>query len=279
MRPSRGPGVSTITGAPGVAAGADHRAAGRRGRSALAEAGVAVGAGAGRVARVVGVQEVEPAGDRERALDRVARAPRRRRARGRCRSRSRARPGRRRPPSASQSRASASKRRATAFSPPAVFSISTGTSDSSISSVRGQRPTPSAIPSSAWPAWTITAVGADRGRRVAGLLEDLARAVADVRLRRADVDQVGRVDVDADRRSRGARPASGCGRRLLVRAAGSRGRSARSRRRARRRPRAELARRHALRSGPGQPSAQDQRGPTFRAASAGATLLRWPSAY
>ena len=50
---------------------------------------------------------------------------------------------------ASQSRASASKRRATAFSPPAVFSMNTGTSVSSISSVRGQRPTPSSSPSSA----------------------------------------------------------------------------------------------------------------------------------
>ena len=39
---------------------------------------------------------------------------------------------------------------------------------------------------------------ADRGRGLAGLGEDLARAVADVRLRRADVDQVGSVDVDAD---------------------------------------------------------------------------------
>ena len=58
---------------------------------------------------------------------------------------------------ASQSFASASKRRATALSPPAVFSRYTGTSDSSISSVRVQRPTPSSIPSSAWPGWTITA--------------------------------------------------------------------------------------------------------------------------
>jgi hypothetical protein len=58
---------------------------------------------------------------------------------------------------ASQRRESASKRRATAFSPPAVFSIRTGTSDSSISRVRSQRATPSETPSSACPAWTITA--------------------------------------------------------------------------------------------------------------------------
>ena len=45
----------------------------------------------GRVARVVGVQQVDPPDDREHPLDRVARAPRRRRGRGRCRSRSRAR--------------------------------------------------------------------------------------------------------------------------------------------------------------------------------------------
>jgi hypothetical protein len=35
---------------------------------------------------------------------------------------------------------------------------------------------------------------------LAGLLQDLARSVADVRLRRADVDQVGGVDVDIERR-------------------------------------------------------------------------------
>jgi hypothetical protein len=42
--------------------------------------------------------------------------------------------------------------------------------------------------------------GADGGGRIAGLLEDLARAVADVGLRRADVDQVGRVYVEVERR-------------------------------------------------------------------------------
>ena len=39
---------------------------------------------------------------------------------------------------------------------------------------------------------------ADGRRRLAGLVEDLARAVAHVRSRRAHVDQVGRVHVDAD---------------------------------------------------------------------------------
>jgi hypothetical protein len=41
--------------------------------------------------------------------------------------------------------------------------------------------------------------GADLRRGVAGLLEDLPRAVADVVLGRTDVDQVGSVDVDVDR--------------------------------------------------------------------------------
>jgi hypothetical protein len=40
----------------------------------------------------------------------------------------------------------------------------------------------------------------DRGGRVTGLLQDLARAVADVRFGRADVDQVRGVDVDVERR-------------------------------------------------------------------------------
>src|SRR5918911_1356289 len=37
--------------------------------------------------------------------------------------------------------------------------------------------------------------GADGGRRLARLAEDLARAVADVVARRADVDEIGRMDV------------------------------------------------------------------------------------
>ena len=81
----------------------------------LAEALVAVGAGAGRVAGVVGVQEVDLAGDREHPLDGRRRAPRRRRARGRCRSRSRGRSRGPRPrspgPRAGPARRSAARRR------------------------------------------------------------------------------------------------------------------------------------------------------------------------
>ena len=43
--------------------------------------------------------------------------------------------------------------------------------------------------------------GADLGGGVAGLLQDLARAVSDVVARRADVDQVGRVDVEGQARA------------------------------------------------------------------------------
>jgi hypothetical protein len=57
--------------------------------------------------------------------------------------------------------------------------------------------------------------GADRRRRLAGLLEDLPRPVADVRLRRADVDQVRRVDVDGER-GVADRIGLGVGRGLLV---------------------------------------------------------------
>jgi hypothetical protein len=42
--------------------------------------------------------------------------------------------------------------------------------------------------------------GADLGRRVAGLLQDLPRPVADVVLGRADVDQVRGVDVEGQLR-------------------------------------------------------------------------------
>ena len=63
------------------------------------------------------------------------------------------------------------------------------------------------MPSSAWPGMDDQRLGPDLGRRLAGLLEDLARAVADVAARRADVDQVGRVDVDvALRTSAGPAP-------------------------------------------------------------------------
>ena len=68
----RGPGVSTTTGAPAVAADSDHRRQRLGADLAGAEVGVAVGAGAGRVAGVVGVQEVDAAGDRQHALDGVA---------------------------------------------------------------------------------------------------------------------------------------------------------------------------------------------------------------
>ena len=81
--------------------------------------------------------------------------------------------------------------------------------------------------------------GADLGRRVAGLLEDLARAVADVRLRRADVDQVRRVHVEIDRGWPGSRRPRG-GEAAFATSPGRRGRSARSRRRGRPRPRAAL---------------------------------------
>jgi hypothetical protein len=61
------------------------------------------------------------------------------------------------PPIVSHKPARASKRRATAFSPPAVFSISSGTPLESFSRVPAQRANPASIPSSAYPGWTITA--------------------------------------------------------------------------------------------------------------------------
>ncbi len=96
----------------------------------------------------------------------------------------------------SQSRARASKRRPTAFSPPAVFSISRGTSLSR--QLEGAHPTTHSL------CDVVLGVSgvddhsrrADLCGRVARLLEDLARAVADVVPRRADVDQVRGVGVE-----------------------------------------------------------------------------------
>ena len=84
--------------------------------------GVPVGAGVERVAAVVGVHQVDAAGDRQHPLDDAGQLLAAGVARGRCRGRSRAPYS----PTASHSRASRSKRRAIALSPPAVFSIRIG---------------------------------------------------------------------------------------------------------------------------------------------------------
>ena len=154
------------------------------------------------------------AGDREHALDRVAEvlagrvrvagveaeAERRRRSRRR-RSRPRASPGRR---SGGRRRC---RRRRCSRSGPGPRSRASRACAASGRRPRRCRPRRGRRARSPPSAPML-------GRGVAGLLEDLARAVADVVARRADVDQVGRVDVDADRESRSS-AALGLGRRLL----------------------------------------------------------------
>ena len=102
-------------------------------------------------------------------------------------------------PIRSQSRASASKRRATALSPPAVFSMQHR--GVGLEHLERAQPAARALGDVVLGVAAVDdhRLGAELGRGVAGLLEDLARAVADVRLRRADVDQVRRMHVDVDR--------------------------------------------------------------------------------
>ena len=108
-------------------------------------------------------------------------------------------------PMASQSRAIASSRRAIALSPPAVFSMSSGTGSSSPSMHLRQLSKPFAASSSTprWPPCTMTPLApiSAGGRQV--LLEQLAAGDADAVVEAGDVDRVGRVDVEVDARRLG----------------------------------------------------------------------------
>ena len=136
-----GSGVSQTTGAPAARTTSSERLRVDRAR---VEVGVPVGARVERVARVVAVHQVDPAGDRLHPVDGVRRGRCRPSWRGRCRGRTRRRrhPGRSRrrsPPRAARSRRAT---RAIAPLPPAVFSMSIGSGRSICSMALTQFATP-----------------------------------------------------------------------------------------------------------------------------------------
>ena len=238
-------GVSTTTGRAGRGAHADQHV---RVDRALADVRVPVARRAELVAGVVEVHEVDPAGDRLDPVDHVDQLLARRRSAWQV---SRQKPTSN-SPTASQRRASASNRRAIAWSPPAVFSISTGTG----------KP-----PSSAWRARNlrqfVDAVGGvvlrgdvpavhhqpdaprPRPRPSACWVTSLRDGMRIRLFGRGEVDHVGRVHDDRRAAPRAApRPAGAPG--ASSSPAGRPGTSARSRRRARppRRPGRPRARGH-----------------------------------
>ena len=112
----------------------------------------------------------------------------------------------------SQSRATRSSRRAIAPSPPAVFSMSTGSGG--VPALEGLRPVVGAalrvVVLADVPAVHDQPLGADLGRRRRVLGQQLAAGDADPVVRRGDVEPVGRVHVEVDpglpRRRRAGRP-------------------------------------------------------------------------
>ena len=185
------PGVSTTTGGP---AACDHLAEHLSANLPLAQVGVAVSAGAGRVARVVRVQQVDLPDDLQHTWDRVGQllAGRMSVAGVEAEADVDARVGRGdRFPELGEGVEAAGHR--------VLAAGGVLDQDGNFGFEHLQRPRPAAD------AVGDAVVGVsgvdDHGGRsnvsggFAGLLEDLARPVADVVARRADVDQVGRVNV------------------------------------------------------------------------------------
>ena len=142
------------------AGGGTHGTRSARRPSAGPEVLVPVAARVELVPGVVGVHQVDPAGDRLDPVHDARPAPPRPRARGRCPGRTRPSPALglqapRRPPTAARA---ASNRRAMALSPPAVFSMSTGSGGAQRSKVLRQfsNPLAGSSPFSTCPPCTIT---------------------------------------------------------------------------------------------------------------------------
>ena len=177
-----------------------------------AEVGVPVGAGVEGVTAVVGVHEVDAAGDGAGRGRRCRTGPRRRRGRGRCRGRTR-RPS---SPTTSHSRASRSKRRATAFVPPAVFSIRTGSGKPpslwAYAKVLRQfsTPTDGSSVSARCPPCTMMRARPDPGRRRGVLGQQLAARHPDAVVRGRHVDAVRARGRRRRDRSRASASACGC---------------------------------------------------------------------
>ena len=243
------PGVSTTTGGPAaLIISAQHVGA----DLALAEVGVAVGAGPGRIARVVGVEQVDLADDLEHPLDRVgeilAGGVRVAGVEAEADLDVRLRSSRPLPEPGQGVEAAGDG----VLAARGVLEV-----DRHLGGEHLQRSQPAA---DALRDVIVGVASVDDHRRrpdlrrgVAGLLQDLARAVADVVARRADVDQVRGVDVERDRRRLAARRRP-CAAAASSSPAGPRGRSGRSRRRSPPPPpaasRARRARRPASSSAP-----------------------------
>ena len=198
------PGVSQTTGAPAARTTAGELV---RVDSSGAEVVVPVGAGVERVPAVVGVHQVDPAGDRLDPVDGRAEVD----AAGPGVAGVEAEAdvdtlGRQRVPEP----AIASSWRAIAWSPPAVFSISTGSLMSVASNVLRQLSKPFAGSSSSltWPPCTIRPLAPISAAASTCCWSSLRLRDPDPVVGRGHVDDVRRVDVEVDARRLGRRRAA-----------------------------------------------------------------------
>ena len=171
---------------------------------ARAEVGVPVGAGVELVARVVGVDEVDAPGDGPHLVDDGAEVVAAGVGVAGVEAEADVVAARRRP-IASHSRPIASSRRAIALSPPAVFSMSSGTGRSRPSMHLRQLSKPVAASSSTprWPPCTMTPLAPISAAAVRCCWSSLRPGDADAVVEARDVDRVGRVDVEVDARRLG----------------------------------------------------------------------------